>query len=75
VGVGHRAVGEYLRRAEAAGLSWPLPEGVGAEELDARLFPPPVARPGALCPVPDWREVHRELTARTGVTRRLLWLE
>jgi len=75
VGVGHTAVGEYLRRAEAAGLAWPLPEGVGAEELDARLFPPPVAVPGAVRPVPDWREVHRELKARKGVTRRLLWLE
>jgi transposase len=75
VGVGHTAVSEYLRRAEAAGLAWPLPEGVGAEELDARLFPPPFAVPGALRPVPDWREVHRELKARKGVTRRLLWLE
>jgi len=75
VGVGDPAVGEYLRRAEAAGLSWLLPEGVGAEELDARLFPPPVAVPGAVRPVPDWREVHRELKARKGVTRRLVWLE
>jgi len=75
VGVGHTAVGEYLRRAEAAGLGWPLPEGVGEEELDARLFPPPVALPGAARPVPEWREVHRELKSRKGVTRRLLWLE
>jgi len=75
VGVGHTAVGEYLRRAEAAGLAWPLPEGVGAEELDARLFPPPAALPGAGRPVPEWREVHRELKSRKGVTRRLLWLE
>ena len=29
VGVGHTAVGEYLRRAETAGLGWPLPVGVG----------------------------------------------
>ena len=75
VGAGRTTVGEYLRRAEAAGLAWPLPEGVGEEELDARLFPPPLPVPGALRPVPDWREVHRELKARKGVTRRLLWLE
>lgn len=75
VGVGSSTVGEYLRRAEAAGLVWPLPEGVGEEELDARLFPPPVVAAGAVRPVPEWREVHRELKARKGMTRRLLWLE
>ncbi len=75
VGVGSSTVGEYLRRAEAAGLGWPLPGDVGAEELEAALFPSPVAPPGAARPVPDWREVHRELKSRKGVTRRLLWLE
>ena len=74
-GVGSSTVGEYLRRAQAAGLGWPLPEGVGAEELDALLFPPPVAAPGGERPVPDWREVNRELKSKKGVTRRLLWLE
>ena len=75
VGVGHSAVSEYLRRAEAAGLSWPLPEDVGAEVLEARLFPPPVAVAADARPVPDWRRVHAELKAKKGVTRRLLWLE
>jgi transposase len=68
-------LGEYLRRADAAGLGWPLPEGLSEEELEARLFPPPVLVPGEARPVPDWREVHRELKSRKGVTRRLLWLE
>ena len=26
-------VGDYLKRAEAAGISWPLPEGQGEKEL------------------------------------------
>jgi len=75
VGAGSSTVGEYLRRAEAAGLGWPLRESVGAGELEAALFPPPVASPGAARPVPDWRQVHREVKSRKGVTRRLLWLE
>jgi transposase len=75
VGVGSSTVGEYLRRAEAAGLGWPLPEGVGEEELDARLFPPPLVVPADARPVPDWRQVHREMKSAKGVTRRLLWLE
>jgi len=29
---------------------------------------------GPAGPVPEWREVHRELEVRKGVTRRLLWL-
>ena len=34
-------MGEYLRRAAEAGLSWPLPEGLKESELEQRLFPPP----------------------------------
>jgi DNA-binding IclR family transcriptional regulator len=30
-------VREALQRAQAAGLSWPLPEGMGDEALEARL--------------------------------------
>jgi len=32
-------VAEYLRRAGAAGLSWPLPEELDEETLERRLFP------------------------------------
>jgi hypothetical protein len=34
---------EYLVRAEGAGLSWPLPEDLDDEGLEARLFPPATA--------------------------------
>jgi transposase len=74
-GAGKTTVGEYLRRAEAAGLGWPLPEGLGEERLEELLFPPPILGPGEIRPVPEWREVNRELKRRRGVTLRLLWLE
>ncbi len=66
-------VGEYLRRAKLAALSWPLPEDVDDAQLEARLFPPsaPARQPH---PLPDWAEVHCELR-RKGVTRALLWEE
>ena len=48
-------------RAEAAGLTWPLPEDMDDEALEARLFPPATAELARRRPVPDWREVHREL--------------
>ena len=31
-------VGDYLQRAEAAGFSWPLPEGISNAELMERLL-------------------------------------
>ena len=74
--IGRSTVDEYLTRARAAGISWPLPAGWTEVELEARLYPPPqpsnVARP-----LPDWGDVQREMKARrrTGVTLQLLWIE
>ena len=74
-GIGRTTVYEYLARAEAAGLSWPLPVEIGDAGLEARLFPPPTLELSARRPVPDWRAVHRELKRGRHVTLRLLWLE
>ena len=75
LGVSKGAIGSYLSRARAAGLSWPLPEGLSDAELERRLFPgPPTAEAGPGRPMPDWVEVERELRRR-GVTRALLWQE
>ncbi len=68
------SVGEYERRLAAAGLSWPLPEGLSDTELERRLFPPPPPVPSTTRPVPDWATVHQELR-RPGVTLMLLWEE
>jgi transposase len=59
----------------AAGLPWPLPEDLDDEALEARLFPPATAELARRRPVPDWREVQRELRGGKHVTLRLLWLE
>ena len=75
VGTGKTTVYEYLVRAESAGLSWPLPEGLDEAALEAKLFPPPSGELAARRPVPEWREVHRELKRGRHVTLRLLWLE
>ena len=32
-------VGDYLQRAQVAGLTWPLPEGLADSELLAKLLP------------------------------------
>jgi transposase len=73
-GVGRTSVSEYLRRAAAAGLCWPLPDDLGEGALEAALFPPAPSRPTPGRPEPAWAEVHRELR-RKGVTLGLLWQE
>ena len=67
-------VGEYVRRAEAAGLhEWAAVEALDEVALERRLYPP--APPGGSeRPLPEWAEVHRELR-RKGVTLALLWSE
>ena len=74
LGIANSKVSDYVRRAVAAGLSWPLPEGLDDAALEAALFPalPPSRVPR---PEPDWQYVHRELQRHKGVTLQLLWLE
>jgi hypothetical protein len=43
--VSNSTVGEYLRRAKAAGVSWPMPE-MEEEELYRELFPDVILTPG-----------------------------
>jgi transposase len=74
LGISRPAVAEYVRRAQAAGLSWPLPEPYDEGTLERLLFPAVSARAPAPHLVPDWSTVHRELK-RKGVTLFLLWQE
>ena len=67
-------VRRYRQRAEAAGVGWPLPEGLTESALEAKLFPPPPPVGRHVRAEPDWKEVHQELR-RPGVTLQLLWLE
>ena len=74
LGIADSTVSDYVRRASAAGFSWPLPEGLDDAALEAALFPaPPPSRVPR--PEPNWGQVHRELQRHKGVTLQLLWLE
>ena len=74
LGMSRPAVAEYVHRAHAAGLSWPLPETYDEGALERLLFPSSPARTPAPHLVPDWAIVHQELK-RKGVTLFLLWQE
>ena len=66
-------VGEYLRRAKAADLGWPLPESLTDDALHKCLFLPAKTNQASKTQ-PDWSVIHAEL-ARKGVTLLLLWRE
>ncbi len=72
--ISHSTVGDYVKRAENAGLHWPLPEELSDTQLYDLLFPRTEQVVPTATPLPDWEKVHREL-AKKGVTLRLLWLE
>jgi len=72
--VSRPTVAEYVRRAQAVGLSWPLPETLDEAALERLLFPAAPAQHTGTCLVPDWSAVQRELK-RKGVTLFLLWQE
>ena len=74
LGISHATVRGYLRRAEQAGLSWPLPDTLSDAQLEQRLFPPLNMVPDGERPLPDWSSQYKELK-RKGVTLFLLWQE
>ena len=75
VGAAPSTVRETLRRAEAAGLTWPLGEEITDAALEAALYKEAGTKTGHRRSVePDWAYVHRELK-RKHVTLQVLWDE
>lgn len=72
-GIPVTTLADHLARSRAAGLSWPLPDGMDDAALEAKLFPP-TAPSTVPRPLPDWGYVHTELRKK-GVTLQLLWIE
>jgi transposase len=65
---------DYIRRAEKAGLSWPLPDDIDDTTIEALLFPPEPPKRTPLRCMPPMEEIHREFRKK-GVTLQLLWME
>ena len=75
LGMARSTVREALKRAESAGLSWPLPEGLNDDALEAALYANRRSKRGhRRVEEPDWSGVHRELQ-RKHVTLTILWDE
>ena len=73
-GIARPTVSEYLRRAESAGLTWPLPADLDDTRLERLLFPAPPHLPAPVRGIPDWAHIHGDLKHK-GVTLFLLWQE
>ena len=76
--IAHSTVLEYLRRAEAAGVRWPLPVGITDMELERQLFPAEILGRDPEVPLPDCQSIYNELRRwRSGcaLTLTQLWVE
>ena len=73
LGLPKSTVGKVCLHARAAEVSWAVAQTLGDEALEARLYPPAVARCSRQLE-PEWAVVHQELK-RPGVTLQLLWEE
>ena len=73
VSIGPSTVGDYLARAKAAGLSWPLNNDLDDTRLENLLYPPG-SLPAPARAAPDLKYLSQEMR-RKGVTLMLLWQE
>jgi transposase len=74
--IGQGTVHEYLKRAQVAGVSWPLPEGWDDRRLEEALYGPALRH---VCesrkPIPDFAQLHEELQRHRHLTLQLAWEE
>ena len=76
--ISQASVSNCLKRARAAGVSWPLAEGWDEARLEEALYPPAggLGRPAKTQrPAPDFARVHQELQSHRRLTLLLLWEE
>lgn len=72
--IGNGTVSDYLQRAKAAGVSWPIDPELDDAALEQKLFPLSQDMANEDRSAPDWTDIHKELK-RKGVTLFLLWQE
>lgn len=75
-GIARSTVSEYLMRARAAGITWPV-TGLDDGSIEARLFPDRRGKAESKepRPMPDFAEIHNELRTHKHLTLQLVWEE
>lgn len=74
LGMSSSTASEYMSRARAANLGWPLPSEMDDDALERLLFGPKVVRDGPRRALPDVGYIKQQLGMRD-VTLALLWEE
>jgi transposase len=74
--IGQATVHDYLKRAQTAGVTWPLPEGWDEARLEEALFGPSARRVYESHRfLPDFALLHQELQTHRHLTLQLWWEE
>jgi transposase len=75
--ISRSAVKQYQERAKKAGLAWPLPDTLSDQELEQKLFPPPLVLEAPAQALPDFEYIYQELKnhKQFNLTLDLLWQE
>ena len=68
------AIQKLITRAQAQGLSWPLPAELDDARLASLLYPGADPSTNGRLHEPHWPDVHQQLQQK-GVTKQLLWEE
>jgi transposase len=72
--IGYGTVVDYLKRADEAGIEWPLPAEMDERTLGRLLFPSPGKKGHLHLVDPDYVWIYQELKQKS-VTKHLLWQE
>lgn len=72
--IGYGTVANYIKRAEEAGLDWPLPPDIDERTLGRLLFPSAGAKAHSGFVDLDYLSIYQELKSPI-VTKQLLWQE
>jgi len=74
--IARSTVSEYIRRAQTAGLGWPIADDLDDWALELRLFPPSGESPGDKH-LPDFVYIHDQLRdyKKLNLTKDMLWRE
>jgi len=74
--ISQSTVHEYVSAAQAADVTWPLPEAWGDQQIEQALFPQrPALAVWRKHPEPDWSQIHQELQTHKDLTLQLVWQE
>jgi transposase len=74
--VSQSTVHDYVSAAQAAGVTWPLPDSWDDRQIGQTLLPQrPAPEVWRKHPEPDWPAIHHELKTHKNLTLQLIWQE